>query len=177
MNEIRAGELAVESPPATNAGLVFIGRIHTPWSDRLECPRQGREDGPTCVIEVFEPWVAGLDGITEYERLEVLYWLHLSRRDLVLQSPKNDGAPRGAFSLRTPVRPNPIGTQLVRLLRVEGASIFVRGLDCLDGTPLIDLKPDRCAFTPLAPRQRGDDEIEHPESVEGPADASSRPSP
>jgi tRNA (adenine37-N6)-methyltransferase len=151
LNEIRSGEVAVEAPAPTDAGLVFIGRIHTPWTDRLACPRQGREDGPTCRIEIFEPWVAALDGIAQFERLEVLYWLHLSRRDLVLQSPRHDGAARGAFSLRTPVRPNPIGTQMVRLLRVEGASLFVRGLDCLDGTPLIDLKPDRCEFTPLAP--------------------------
>jgi tRNA-Thr(GGU) m(6)t(6)A37 methyltransferase TsaA len=158
-NEVRAGELVVEAPPPTDAGLVFIGRIHTPWTDRLETPRQGRLDGPTCRIEVFEPWVAALDGIGEFQRLEVLYWLHLSRRDLVRQSPRNDGAARGTFSLRTPARPNPIGTQIVALLRVEGASVFVRGLDCLDGTPLIDLKPDRDAFTPLAPRQRGDDQV------------------
>jgi len=158
-NEVRAGELVVQAPPPTDAGLVFIGRIHTPWTDRLETPRQGRLDGPTCRIEVFEPWVAALDGITEYRHIEVLYWLHLSRRDIVRQSPRNDGVARGAFSLRTPVRPNPIGTQLVALLRVEGANVFVRGLDCLDGTPLIDLKPDRCAFTPLAPRQAGDDQV------------------
>jgi tRNA-Thr(GGU) m(6)t(6)A37 methyltransferase TsaA len=161
-NEIRSGESAVEAPPATDAGLVFIGRIHTPWTDRLGCPRQGRPDGPICRIEVFEPWVAALDGITDYERLEVLYWLHLSRRDLVRQSPRNDGIVRGAFSLRTPVRPNPIGTQLVTLVRLEGANVFVRGLDCLDGTPLIDLKPDRCLFTPLAPRQPGDDQVGDP---------------
>jgi tRNA-Thr(GGU) m(6)t(6)A37 methyltransferase TsaA len=158
-NEVRAGELVVQAPPPTDAGLVFIGRIHTPWTDRLETPRQGRLDGPTCRIEVFEPWVAALDGIGEFQRLEVLYWLHLSRRDLVRQSPRNDGVARGTFSLRTPARPNPIGTQIVALLRVEGASVFVRGLDCLDGTPLIDLKPDRDAFTPLAPRQRGDDQV------------------
>jgi tRNA (adenine37-N6)-methyltransferase len=160
LNEIRAGEMAVEAPSPTDAGLVFIGCIHTPWTDRLRCPRQGRPDGPTCRIEVFEPWVAALDSITEYQRIEVLYWLHLSRRDLVRQSPRNDGIGRGTFSLRSPVRPNPIGTQLVTLVRVEGPSVFVRGLDCLDGTPLIDLKPDRCAFTPLAPRQAGDDEVE-----------------
>jgi tRNA-Thr(GGU) m(6)t(6)A37 methyltransferase TsaA len=150
MYEIRTGETRVDAPPATDAGLVFIGRIRTPWTDRLECPRQGRKDGPLCRIEVFEPWVAALDGITEYAQIEVLYWLHLSRRDLVRQSPRNDGVARGAFSLRTPVRPNPIGTQIVRLERVEGANVYVRGLDCLDGTPLIDLKPDRCAFTPVA---------------------------
>lgn len=140
-------------PPATDAGLVFIGRIHTPWTDRLDCPRQGREDGPICQIEIFEPWVPALDGVSDHERLQVLYWLHLSRRDLLRQSPRNDGTARGTFSLRSPVRPNPVGSQTVRLVRVEGPNVFVRGLECLDGTPLIDLKPDRCAHTPLAPVQ------------------------
>ena len=163
LNEIRAGELVVDVALPTDASIVFIGRIYSPWSDRLTCPRQGRQDGPTCRIEVFEPWVAALDGVTEYERLEVLYWLHESRRDLVRQSPRNDGIARGTFSLRTPARPNPIGTQITKLLRVDGANVFVRGLDCLDGTPLLDLKPDRCAFTPLAPRQPGDDQVGDPE--------------
>lgn len=155
-DEIRSGEVAVSTPVPNDAGLTFIGRIHTPWADRLECPRQGRRDGPVCRIEIFEPWIAGLKGIEQYESLEVLYWLDKSRRDLVLQSPKSDGEVRGTFSLRSPVRPNPIGTSLVKFVKVENGSVFVQGLDCLDGTPLIDLKPDRCAFTPLAPPQKGD---------------------
>jgi len=155
-DELRAAEVAVEPPPATDAGLVFIGAIHTPWTSRLETPRQGRLDGPICRIEVFEPWQAALDGIDAFERIEVLYWLHLSRRDLVAQSPRNDGAVRGTFSLRSPVRPNPIGTSIARLERVESGVVLVRGLDCLDGTPLLDLKPDRALFTPLAPPQAGD---------------------
>jgi len=155
-NEIRAGEVAVDMPPATDAGLVFIGTIRTPWTSRLECPRQGREDGPVCRIELFEPWIQGLEGIAAYERLEVLYWLDKSRRDIVRQSPKNDGTGRGIFSLRSPVRPNPIGTSVVRLLRVDGPVLEVAGLDCLDGTPLVDLKPDRSQFRPLAPSQKGD---------------------
>jgi tRNA-Thr(GGU) m(6)t(6)A37 methyltransferase TsaA len=150
-NDIRPGEIAVKFPAAIDASIVFIGRIHTPWDERMRCPRQGRDDGPECRIEIFQPWVAALDGITQYQRLEVLYWLHQSRRDLVTQSPKSDGAARGTFSLRSPVRPNPIGTQLVRLVKVEDANVFVRGLDCLDGTPLLDLKPERCEFTPAAP--------------------------
>lgn len=158
-SEIRAGEVVVEAPAPTDAGLVFIGRIHTPWTSRLMTPRQGRVDGPVCRIEIFEPWVPALRGIDQYERLEVLYWLHLSRRDLVLQSPKNDGTVRGTFSLRTPVRPNPIGTSMVKLVGIEGANVMVQGLDCLDGTPLVDLKPDRCQFTPLAPPQPGDFEV------------------
>jgi tRNA (adenine37-N6)-methyltransferase len=158
-NEIRDGEVAIEPPAALDAGLVFIGRIHTPWTDRLKCPRQGRVDGPTCRIEVFERWRQALDGVAQYERLEVLYWLHLSRRDLVMQSPASDRNTRGTFSLRTPVRPNPIGTSIATLVKVEADGLLVRGLDCLDGTPLLDIKPDRTLFTPIAPRQPGDDEV------------------
>jgi len=159
LNEIRPGEQAVEVPSAIDAGLYFIGRIRTPWTNRLECPRQGRLDGPTCRLEIDERWRAGLEGIDEFARLEVLYWLDQSRRDLVRQSPRNDGQARGVFSLRTPVRPNPVGTSIVRLERVEGGVLFVRGLDCLDGTPLIDVKPDRSLFEPLAPPQKGDFQV------------------
>ena len=159
-NEIREGELAVEMPEATDAGLVFIGRIRTPWTSRLETPRQGRHDGPICRLEIFEPWVAAIKGVDFYSNLEVIYWLDQSRRDLVLQSPKNNKSTRGTFSLRSPVRPNPIGTSIVKLEKVEGNTILVRGLDCLDGTPLLDVKPDRCEFTPLAAPQPGDFQTE-----------------
>jgi tRNA-Thr(GGU) m(6)t(6)A37 methyltransferase TsaA len=160
LNEIRAGETQVQPPAATDAGLIYVGRIHTPWTDRLACPRQGRLDGPLCRIEVFEPWVAALDGIGAYARLEVLYWLDASRRDLVRQSPATNGTTRGTFALRSPVRPNPIGTSIAALVAFEGCILTVRGLDCLDGTPLLDLKPDRTLFTPLAPPQPGDFETD-----------------
>ena len=120
-------------PPATDAGLVFIGRIRTPWTSRMETPRQGRSDGPLCRIEVFEPWVAALDSLNQFERVEVLYWLHLSRRDLVMQSPASDGTSRGTFSLRSPARPNPIGTSIAKLVSIEGAIVSVRGLDAWTG--------------------------------------------
>lgn len=155
-NEIRRNEVAVTPPAPTDAGLVYIGRIETPWTSKLLAPRQGRPDGPICRIEIFEPWTPALDGIERFERLEVLYWLHLSRRDLVRQSPANDGSTYGTFALRSPVRPNPIGTSIATLVAREGSTLLVRGLDCLDGTPLIDLKPDRSLFKPIAPEQPGD---------------------
>lgn len=155
-NEIRENEVAVEPPAATDAGLVFIGRISTPWTSRMETPRQGRHDGPLCRIEIFEPWVPALKGVEAFEQLEILYWLDRSRRDLVLQSPASSGKVHGTFSLRSPVRPNPIGTSIVKLEAMEGATLLVRGLDCLDGTPLLDLKPDRTLFKPIAPPQPGD---------------------
>ena len=137
-SEVREGEITVDMPPARDAGLVFVGRIRTPWKSRLETPRQGRQDGPVCRLEIFEPWVPAIKGVDFYESLEVIYWLHQSRRDLVLQSPKNNQ----------------------KFVKIEGNVILVRGLDCLDETPLLDIKPDRCEFTPLAPPQPGDFETE-----------------
>lgn len=155
-NEIREKEVAVAPPLASDAGLVFIGTIRTPWTSRLTCPRQGRPDGPICRIELFPPWDEALDGVERFERLEILYWLHQSRRDLVRQSPANNGETHGTFALRTPVRPNPIGTSIATLVAREGRVLLVRGLDCLDETPLLDIKPDRTLFTPIAPPQPGD---------------------
>lgn len=155
-NEMRENEVAVATPDINDAALTFIGRIFTPWTSRLTCPRQGRHDGPICRIEIFEPWVQALQGIEAFERLEILYWLDQSRRDLVLQSPASNGNIHGTFALRSPVRPNPIGTSIVMLEKVDGNVLMVRGLDCLDGTPLLDIKPDRTLFKPIAPPQPGD---------------------
>ena len=152
---LREGEVAVEMPKNFDAGLTFIGRIRTPWRSREDTPRQGSHTGPVCRLEIFEPWVPAIKGVDFYENLEVIYWLHQSRRDLVLQSPKHHGSTRGTFSLRSPVRPNPIATSIVKLVGIEGSTILVRGLDCLDETPLLDIKPDRCEFSPLS-AQRAD---------------------
>lgn len=151
----RTGELEIPLPERTDGRLVFIGRIRTPFATRDDCPRQGSVEGPVCRIEIDEPWRPGLKGLERYERIEVLYWLHLARRDLVQQSPKSDGQPTGVFALRSPLRPNPIGTALVTLIGVEADALLVRGLDCIDGTPLLDIKPDRCAYSPPASLRPG----------------------
>ncbi|MEP3047059.1 MAG: tRNA (N6-threonylcarbamoyladenosine(37)-N6)-methyltransferase TrmO [Roseibium sp.] len=148
MTDIRPEEIAIPVSAPEDAQLRFVGKIHTPWTNRKDCPRQGNHDGPDCRIEVFEPWVQALVGIERYDRIEILYWLDQARRDLVVQSPSNGSSTRGTFALRSPVRPNPIGTSMVTLIAVDGPVLTVRGLDCLDGTPLLDLKPDRCAFSP-----------------------------
>ena len=150
----RAGELEIALPVRSDANLVFIGRIRTPFATREQCPRQGTAEGPECRIEVDEPWRIGLKGLERYERIEVLYWLHQARRDLILQSPTDDGEATGAFALRSPLRPNPIASAVVSLVRIEPEALVVRGLDCLDGTPLLDIKPDRCAYSPPASARR-----------------------
>lgn len=139
----RAGEIAVALPAAPDAQVYFIGTIHTPWRTRAECPKRGSADGPICSIVVDERWRPALLGLAAHRRIEVLYWMHEARRDLVLQRPRRSDRVTGTFALRSPVRPNPIASAVVDLVTVEGTTLEVRGLDCIDGTPLIDLKPYR----------------------------------
>jgi tRNA (Thr-GGU) A37 N-methylase len=141
---LRPGEETVALPEATDAGLIFIGRIETPWMARADCPRRGDpEGGPVCRLVLDPRWAAALDGVRPGGRAQVLYWMHHARRDLVRQSPGHRG-PVGTFAIRSPNRPNPIAVSVVSVLTVEGATVTVRGLDCLDGTPLLDLKPETC---------------------------------
>jgi tRNA (adenine37-N6)-methyltransferase len=146
-SELRAGEVAVALPPHTDAGIYFIGHIRTPWRTRRECPKRGSPDGPICSIVVDERWREALAGLAGHQRIQILYWLQRARRDLVLQTPFG-AATTGTFALRSPVRPNPIASSIVELVAMDGATLEVRGLDCLDGTPLIDLKPDWPAAHP-----------------------------
>jgi tRNA-Thr(GGU) m(6)t(6)A37 methyltransferase TsaA len=139
--ELRVGEVAVELPSQTDDSILFIGTIHTPWRTRRDCPKRGSLDGPVCSIVVDDRWQAALTDIDEYRHIQVLYWMHHARRDLVLQTPFSK-ATTGTFALRSPVRPNPIASSIVALVGVKGTTLQVRGLDCIDGTPLLDLKPD-----------------------------------
>jgi tRNA (adenine37-N6)-methyltransferase len=144
-SELRQGEVAVALPLQSDVGLYFIGTIRTPWHSRQECPKCGSLEGPICSIIVDERWRIALTGLTGHRRVQVLYWMHGARRDLVLQTPFSTMRTTGTFALRSPVRPNPIASSIVELVAIDGATMQVRGLDCLDGTPLIDLKPERGA--------------------------------
>src|SRR5450432_3583516 len=138
---IREGEIAVTLPDKLDASLYFVGRIRTPWQRRQDCPKNGRESDAVCTIEVDARWSQALTGVASCSHLVVLYWMDQARRDLVIQSPRHYNEPRGSFALRSPVRPNPIAMSVVRLLGIEGNKLSVTGLDCLDGTALLDIKP------------------------------------
>lgn len=142
-DSLRPGEVAIEGDLAHDATIAFIGRIETPWRVRSDCPRQGDAvGGPLCRLVVDPRWVPALEGIDRHKDLQILYWMHEARRDLVRLSPKG-GERRGPFALRAPTRPNPIASSIVTLVARDGGRLEVRGLDCLDGTPLLDIKPWR----------------------------------
>ena len=137
----RPGEVAIELPARFDASLYYIGRIRTPWTRREDCPKNSREAAAECTIVLDPRWIEGLQGLETVSHLVVLYWMDRARRDLVLQAPRHYGERRGTFALRSPVRPNPIAVSVARLIRVDGNILSVVGLDCLDNTPLLDLKP------------------------------------
>ena len=139
--DLREGEIAVELPEKFDACLYFIGRIRTPWQRREDCPKNPRESEAVCTVVVDPRWTQALQGLDTVSHVVVLYWMDRARRDLVIQSPHHYTERRGTFALRSPVRPNPIAVSVARLLAVHGNELSVIGLDCLDGTPLLDLKP------------------------------------
>ncbi len=138
---VRDGEITAELPADADAQIYFIGRIHTPWTRREDCPKNARESDAVCTIALDPRWAPGLQGIESCTHVVVLYWMDQARRDLVVQVPRHYQVGRGTFSLRSPARPNPIALSVAKLLKVEGNVLSVIGLDCLDGTALVDIKP------------------------------------
>ena len=140
--EARPGEVAIDLPQSSDAEVYFIGRIRTPWKELRDCPRNSQRSGDHVAhIELDPIFAQGLRDIELCSHLTVLYWLHLARRDLIQQMPSHVTSPRGVFALRSPVRPNPIGLSVDELVKAEGARLTVRNIDCVDGTPVIDIKP------------------------------------
>ena len=137
----RDGEEAVALPVQADAGVHFIGRIRTPWTTRGECPKNGLQTDAACTVEVDPLYAAGLQNVEGASHLILLYWMDRAERGLLVQRPRHADGSRGTFSLRSPARPNPIALSVVKLLSRDGSRLTVRGLDCLDGTPLLDIKP------------------------------------
>ena len=98
-------------------------------------------------IRIYPEYLPAVMGVEAYEKLYVLYWFHLrgdeEHRGTLRVIPRRHGAtePRGVFATHSPSRPNPIGLTLVDLVKVEGCTLTVRGLDALEGSPIVDIKP------------------------------------
>jgi tRNA-Thr(GGU) m(6)t(6)A37 methyltransferase TsaA len=120
-----------------------IGRVESPLTDPASAPRQGDEGAPDAWL-VFEPSVRdALGGIDAGDELIVLTWLHRARRNVLSVHPRGDASrsPQGVFATRSPDRPNPIGLHRVQVASIDEGRVRVRGLEAVDGTPIIDVKP------------------------------------
>jgi tRNA-Thr(GGU) m(6)t(6)A37 methyltransferase TsaA len=138
---LRGGEVAVRLPESFDAALYFIGRIRTPWKKRQECPKNARGSDAVCTVELDRRWIEALSGLETASHVVLLYWMDKARRDLAIQSPRHYAERRGTFSIRSPARPNPVAMSVARLVGIDGNKLSVVGVDCLDKTPLIDIKP------------------------------------
>jgi tRNA-Thr(GGU) m(6)t(6)A37 methyltransferase TsaA len=137
------------NPPVDHAltetfSLCPIGTLHTPWHAIAECPRNGRQPDPAplCTVRVLPEFLDGLQSLEGFSHLILLYWLGQATQPRLIFTPPFDPQPRGIFSTRAPFRPNPIGLSVVAFDGFAAPDCLkVRYLDCLDGTPLLDIKP------------------------------------
>ena len=116
-----------------------IGIVHSPYKTRREAPPQGEEK--ISEIEIFDEYKRGLKDVEGFSHLHILYWLHESKGYTLSVRTPWDPEPHGLFATRTPHRPNPIGYSVVELIERRENSLRVKGLDAIEGTPVLDIKP------------------------------------
>lgn len=120
-----------------------VGMVRSPFKERGDAPSQGRHTEEISVIEVFPEYFDALDGLHAGDDIFVLCWFDRSDRSVLKTRKRGEvaGPLRGVFSTRSPARPNPIALTLVKLVEITGGTLRVRGLEALDNTPVLDMKP------------------------------------
>jgi tRNA-Thr(GGU) m(6)t(6)A37 methyltransferase TsaA len=118
-----------------------IGEIHTPFIDKRDTPIQPSRSTAIGQVEVYPAFVDGLRDLDGFSHIILLYVFHRSDDYKLSVTPFLDNQERGLFATRYPARPNPIGLSIVRLLSIQNHGLEIEGVDMLDGTPLLDIKP------------------------------------
>jgi tRNA-Thr(GGU) m(6)t(6)A37 methyltransferase TsaA len=119
-----------------------IGFVKSPYKDAGQVPKGlGAKHDADGVLAILPEFERGLTDIEGFSHLVVLWEFDRSEGFALLGTPPSDNRPHGVFATRSPRRPNPIGLTIVELLRREGGELHVRGVDMLDGTPILDIKP------------------------------------
>ena len=118
-----------------------IGVIHSPFTDKSKTPIQPSRSTAKGTIEIFSDFVDGLSDVDGFSHIILLYYFHRSSGYELKVKPFLDNQLRGLFATRHPCRPNPIGMSIVRLLRCQMNELEIEGIDVLDNTPLLDIKP------------------------------------
>jgi len=119
--------------------LKIIGVVHSPYKTTADAPFQGNDK--ISKIEIYKEYEGGLKDIEGFTHLHVFYWLHKSKGFSLIVTTPWDTISHGLFTTRSPHRPNPIGHAVVELVEQKDNILSVRGLDAIEGTPIIDIKP------------------------------------
>jgi len=123
-----------------------IGIIYTPFTSRKEIPKNTNErHGIKGKIQIYEKFVPGLKDLEGFSHIYIIYHLHLVKNYSLEATPIRDNKTHGVFATRSPDRPNPIGITIVKLDKVIDNILYIDGMDCLNETPLLDIKP----YSPL----------------------------
>ena len=118
-----------------------VGIVKSSYITPGDAPRQGRLSDHVSEIHIFPEYKDALYSIENCRQLVVLCWFDRAERNLLRATPPGHGEERGVFSIRSPARPNPIALELVDLVKISGTILTVRGLDAIDNTPVLDIKP------------------------------------
>ena len=118
-----------------------IGIIHSPFNRKGQAPRQGRSCEERMQIEIYEQYISGLGSMEGISHIWVLYWMDRAERDILFAKRPDWDEPRPVFTIRSPARPNPIALSIGKIEEISGGNIIVTGLEALDGSPIIDIKP------------------------------------
>ncbi|MBE0430317.1 MAG: tRNA (N6-threonylcarbamoyladenosine(37)-N6)-methyltransferase TrmO [Dehalococcoidia bacterium] len=118
-----------------------IGIIHSPYREVGQVPIQNDDSGVICEIEVFEEYEAGLQDVEGFSHIVVIFWFHKLQDYKLLVKPPGEDRLHGVFATRSPRRPCPLGLTVAELLSRDRHILRVKGLDAIDGTPLLDIKP------------------------------------
>ena len=123
--------------------LIRVAVVESPLTDRAAAPRQGDEGAPEATIVFESGFLPALEGVAAGDDLLVLTWLDRASRDVLRVHPRDDvtRSELGVFATRSPDRPNPLGLHRVTVLALDGTRMRVSGLEALDGTPVVDVKP------------------------------------
>lgn len=118
-----------------------VGVVRSPYTMPGQAPRQGRDSEVVSTLEIFPPFIPALGSMKGISHIWVLYWMDRAERDLLLARRSDWKEARPVFSIRSPARPNPIALSIGEILSVSGGILTVRGLEALDGSPILDIKP------------------------------------
>lgn len=129
--------------PAAPITCTPVGIVHSSYRTLADSPHHGRDAVSPATVEILPQYAEALDGLHPGDHVHILCWYHLSDRSVLkVKAPKNAaGTGRGVFSTRSPVRPNPISLSLAHIDAIDGCMLTVTGLEAVDGTPVLDIKP------------------------------------